>query len=459
MVAFPFGVDFQKSLLLLITQDPSFASLVIKHLKPEYFENEVLSWAYNFILEYNKAYNAIPKMNIILEQAKHIKSGSREIYQITLDGVRESDLSSEEWIKDKIIEFIKHNIYANAMRGSIGKYNEGEIAECFDIMMEAMDNVSKTAWEETDREWFFESIDQRTADRLSGDPLSEAIATGIPELDKVLCGGLSIGEVGIWIAYSKRGKTTLLTNHGVQAVRRSLRNTLHIVLEGSRALVANRYDAIFMQEDYNLVKSGQISHEVFQQAIKEYKMLKQRLVIRAFTDRWDYTIEDIYREIKDLKRLYNWEPSLVIIDYGDLLKGRGKYATEEANQRAAYQDIKSLAGKGYAVWTAAQAQRPKTDVETDATALSYKNVADCFAKVQKADFIGSINQTRDERNDKQARLFAELYRDNEADIVIPVYADFTKMTIKGLRESNRLTKQQPIQLGYKGALRQVRAPI
>ena len=33
-----------------------------------------------------------------------------------------------------------------------------------------------------------------------------------------------------------------------------------------------------------------------------------------------------------------------------------------------------------------------------------------FAKVQKIDFMGSINQTKEERDNNQARLFAELYR-------------------------------------------------
>lgn len=459
MVAFPFGVDFQKSLLLLITKDSNFASLVLKYLKAEYFENEVLAWSYEYIVKYKDKYNAVPNLLVLLEESKNLPLGTRELYQITLEGVRESNLSSEEWIKDQTLDFIKRNIFVDSMRTATTQYNEGSITESYDTMREAMDNVSQTVWEETDREWFFENVNQRMADRLSNDPMYEAIATGIPELDKVLGGGLSIGEVGLWIAFSKRGKTTILTNHGTQAVRRGLKNTLHVVLEGSRQLVANRYDTIFAQEDYSLVKTGQLTNEAYQRIIKEYQMLKRRLVIRGFTERWDYTIEDIWHELKELKRIHDWVPSLIVLDYGDLLNGRGKYGSEEAKQRAAYQDIKSLAGKGFGIWTAAQAQRPKIDVETDATPLSYKNVADCYAKIQKVDFIGSINQTAEERNIKQARLFAELYRDNEANLIIPVHADFSKMTFKGLRTENRNVQRQPINLGYRNGVSQVRAPI
>jgi hypothetical protein len=454
---FPFGIDYQKSLLLLLTQDYSFASVVMPHLKVNYFENEVLMWAYTYIIEYQKKYNAIPNLRIILEETKNIQGISRELYRMTLEGVLESDVSSVEWLKDKTIEFIKRNIFHKAFQESKNLWDSGKITDAYDVMMKAMEGVSKTTWETEDREWFFENFQQRTINRLSFDPLMESISTGFILLDKVLDGGLSLGEVGLWIGYPKRGKTTLLVNHGVQAIRRSLKKVLHIPLEGSRALVSNRYDAIFSFEDYSLVKRGQLSNEVYRSLCAEYQMLSKRLVVRAFTERWDYTIEDIHREINDLKRLSNWIPDLVIIDYGDLLSPRGKFNTEEAKQRAAYQDIKSLANRGYAVWTASQPQRPKGDLETDASLLSYKNIADCQAKAQKVDFVGSINQTKEERDAKQARLYAEMYRDNEAGIVIPIYSDFHTMTMRDLRGQPLNTEK--VVTHYRHSIQQVRAPI
>jgi hypothetical protein len=457
IVTFPFGVDYQKSLLLVITQDYSFASVVIPHLKVEYFENEVLMWAYNYILEYRNKYNAIPNLRILLEETKNIQGISRELYRITLEGVQEADVSSIEWLKDQTLEFIKRNIFHRAFQESVELWNTSKMNEVYDHMSKAMDSISKTSWETEDRQWFFESFQQRTMERLSFDPLMDSTSTGIVLLDKVLDGGLSLGEVGLWIGYSKRGKTTLLVNHGVQAVRRSLKTVLHIPLEGSGSLVANRYDAIFANENYGLVKRGQFNADVYKALCSEYQMLQKRLVIRSFTERWDYNIEDIHREINDLKRLHNWIPSLVIIDYGDLLSARGKFNSEEAKQRAAYQDIKSLANRGYSIWTASQPQRPKGDIETDAGLLSFKNIADCQAKIQKVDFIGSINQTKEERDAKQARLYAELYRDNEAGIVIPVYADFRTMTIRDLR--GKPINTEKIVTNYQHGIQQVRAPI
>ncbi|MBN2260700.1 MAG: hypothetical protein JW702_09150 [Clostridiales bacterium] len=434
---FPFGSDFQKSLLLYLTTDYIFASLVIPYLKADYFENEVLVWCFNYIVAYQKKFNAIPSMRILLEETKGLPFQQREIYRLAIETIVESEnLAEIEWLKDKVLDFIKRNIFVEAFKRSKDHYNSGLITEAYDNMMTAMDKIHRSTWETVDRTFFFEDFEQRHASRLGSDSESDNIVTGIHELDRILGGGLSLGEAGIWVGYAKRGKTTLLINHGVQGIRRSYKNVLHTVFEGSRGLVSNRYDTIFAQLDYQLVKYGQMDETTFQRLHYEYRMYQRKLVIRAFTERWDYTIEDIYKELKELERLHNWKPDLLIIDYGDLLKGRGKYSTETENQRAAFRDIKMLANRGYAIWTATQGQRPTKDLDTDATVLSSRNIADCYDKVRSGDFIGSINQTREERERKRARLYAELYRDNEAGSVIPIYADFKKMTMHSLRTDN-----------------------
>ncbi len=333
-------------------------------------------------------------------------------------------------------------------------YNQGEADNAFDMMRECMDRIENTAWEPPDRSFFFEEFAQRTSDRVAKDPLGDTIPTGIHDLDKILEGGLSKGELGIWIGYPKRGKTTMLTNLGVQAVRRALKPTAHFVLEGSRRQVENRYDTIFAQEAYQQVKVGNYSAEAFQRMQYEYEMFGRKLVVRGFTERWDYNANDLLEELRDLKRAYQWEPELVVVDYGDLMRGRAKdYDNETAEQRAAFRDLKSLANMGYGVWTASQARRPKGDIDSDPEVLRSKEIAECYDKVRVADFIGSVNQTKEEKLAKQMRLFAELYRDNDAGIVIPVIADFGRMTITVVRDPNQQVLPspvtQPVPLGYK----------
>jgi replicative DNA helicase len=265
---------------------------------------------------------------------------------------------------------------------------------------------------------------------MGADSFTDAVPTGIPELDHILGGGLRKGEMGVWIAYPKRGKSTLLVNHGAQAVRRGDFKVLHYVLEGSRKMVENRYDSVFAQEEYSRIKDGSLTTESWQRLQYEYQSYRQKLIIRGLTERWTYSVADLQEEMRELKQRYNWVPDALVVDYGDLLRARESHLhTEVEVQRSAFRDLKTLANRGYALWTASQAQRPKEDLETSTEILQSRKIADCYDKIRVADFLGTINQTQEERQSKQARLFAELYRDNAAGQVILVYADFARMTI------------------------------
>lgn len=431
---FPFGVEFQQSLLRLMLDDSRFGSAAIKYIKPGYFEHEVLSWGYNFITWYYQKYNIIPNIKVLLDVARGFDSGVREIYTATLNQVSTADKSQEQWLRDQTLQFIQRNIFVRAYKESRDFYNRGETVKAYDYMMAQMDTLYNVGWDPVDREFFFENLDQRYSDRISRDPFADAIPTGIHELDHVLGGGLHKGELGIWVAYAKRGKTTMLVNHGVQAVRRGDYRVLHGVFEGSRALVSNRYDTVFAQEEYFMVKTGQWSIETFKRLQYEYNLYHKRLVIRGFTEEWEYSVADIYDEMRDLKRTHDWVPDLIVLDYGDLLRGRGKqYRNETENQRAAFRDIKTLANRGYGIWTASQAQRPTDDIDSKSDVLQTRNIADCYDKVRVGDFLGTVNFTREEKLNFMARLFLEIYRDNAAGKVVPVKLDFSKMTITTLR--------------------------
>lgn len=428
----PFGPEFQRALFRLIVEDPAFAQAVGPHLRPGYFEAEPLAWAYAAVEAYRGRYDATPRLSVLLEEARRLPPPASIIYQAVLDQVAQADLSAEQWLRDQTLDFCKRNIFVRAWQDSLGQYNQGDVTAAYKTMTEAMDQISRASWETEDQEWFFEGFRQRYSDRLGADPLEDAICTGIHSVDRVLGGGLHLGELGIWVAEAKKGKTTLLTNLGKQAVQRGMHRVLHAVYEGSRKQVAARYDTCFAQERYADVKRSGISEEVYRRMLAEYQMFTGRLLLRGFVQDWNYSVADLHELLRQLKRQWGWQPELIIVDYGDLLRSRERQDSETAHQRAAFRDLKSLSNRGFAVWTASQAQRPKKDSEDDSEVLRTRSIADCYDKVRVADFLGTINRTREERLNHRARLYCELYRDNEADLVVPVYANLDQMTIGAL---------------------------
>lgn len=464
---FPFSLEFQGMLVKMLLEDREFAAGVAEHIQPAYFQSSVHRWAWHTALAFRGRYGGFPTIGHLISAALQVTDGSREVMAAALDQLRGVVVTDVEALRDQTLDFVRRCIFRQAVIDGRDLFNGGKFDAAYDLMRERMDQISGVTWRTARRAWLGEGFIDRHIQRQDADQAQRPVVTGIPALDLVLEGGLRPGELGAWIAYPKHGKTTLLINLGASAVRVQRKRVLHCVLEGSLQYVMDRYDTIFTAEAYSAVKRGDIDAAKYARAVQELAALKRCMVVRDFTDGWDANATHLDDELKTLRQVYGWEPDLIVVDYVDLLRGRGRdYASATAEQKDAAQDLKTLANRGYAVWTASQVQRPKSpDFETVPHLLYSRDIADAYAKVRIADFIGSINQTLQEREQQTMRLFAELYRDGEAHRVIEVRTDFSHMTITG-RPGDRgqpvstpapdasVSKEVPF--GY-GNLRQVRA--
>lgn len=428
---FSFDAEFQKSLIRIMVEEDGLYESMGAHIQPEFFESESLAWMWSTCKQHYEQYEAVPSFNVLQHHASKLDVSVKPVYQATVDAVRQASLQDHMWVKDAVLDFVKRNIFTRTFHETRDLYNSGKVEKAYDLMMERMEHIQNTTWEARDESWFFDDLGKREAKRIMADHDGDAIPTGFPWLDHIFDGGFHKGEMGIWIAYPKVGKTSMLLNLGRVATAVAYRNVAHFVFEASRQQVENRYDSSFMAEMYHKVRRGNIDGTKYQQAHRTYTFLKGKLYIRGFTDKWDYSVPDIDATLKDLWRTKGWRPDMVIVDYGDLLTGRdkGKYKSTHENQTAAFRDLKSLANRGYAVWTASQARRPRDIDENKPTLLQSKDVAESYDKVRVADFIGSLNQTPLEQQHNVMRLYAELYRDNAADKWILVQSQLERMYI------------------------------
>jgi len=428
---FPFDAEFQKSLLRLLTEDGHFAHSVERYLEPSYFENEVLNWAWSFCKQFREQYGAIPAVQTIRQQVFKLDGRLQPLYQAVLEQVDQAPIRDEQFMRDAVLDFVRRNLFVQGFHESRQLYNSGKVEDAYDTMMQRMEKIHATIWKSEDDEWVCKNLPSRHVHRMCDDYNSNTITTGFEFLDHVLGGGVSKGELAAWIAYAKIGKSTMLVNHGLSAVKLQLAKVAHFVFEGSRKQVVDRYEAGFTGELYRTIREHGLSSEAYRKAYEEYQYYGDRLYVRGFTDRWDYSVVDIHDALKELKRRHGWIPDLVIVDYGDLLTGRDKhYQGETEKQKAAWRDLKSLANRGYAVWSAAQARRPEKGAEDRPHWLYSREIADCYEKVRVCDFLGSLNATNIEKSQRVMRLLAELYRDNAANVMRVVRADFDRMVIR-----------------------------
>jgi hypothetical protein len=245
---FPFGPEFQTSLFRLLLDDTKLSHVIGPYLEPGYFESEPLAWGWAFCLRYQAKYSCMPGLRVLLQEARGLDPRIRPLYTAVIDSVSSISMRDEEWLRDQVVEFIRRNIFVRVHRETQQLYNAGRENDAYELMIERMDRVEqmrRTVTEAVDRSWLCAELPARQSKRLGQDGRGDAIPTGLRWLDKILDGGLHLGELGIWIAEPKSGKTTMLIQHGVAGVRLGGKNVLHCVFEGSLNQTATRYDGIF----------------------------------------------------------------------------------------------------------------------------------------------------------------------------------------------------------------------
>ena len=206
---FPFGLDFQLSLFRLLLRDSSLAHAVAQHLKPTYFEADPLGWAWQTCLSYREKFGSIPTMGVLREQTRALDPKIRPVYVAMLDRVPDASLQEEGWLRAQVLEFVRRNWFVDAFRKASDLFNRGQQTTAYDSMMRDMERMQSIAWEQVDREWVFEGLPARQSQRLDVEGRGDATTTGLTWLDKILEGGLHVGELGLWIAYPKSGKTKI----------------------------------------------------------------------------------------------------------------------------------------------------------------------------------------------------------------------------------------------------------
>jgi replicative DNA helicase len=444
--------------------DDGFATMSLRYVTPEMFESDALQWCWRQI-QAERTAGRSPTLLVLRDKVRKIEGALQPRFFAMLDAVDQDILREDAYIKHALTEFVRRNLFVAAYDDSRRIYNMGKPDDAVALMQRETEKIQQVSFESPHRYSFYEDLDDRQRRRihLSLHQYENTFPTGIDGVDAVLDGGLPRGELGCWMADSKGGKSLFLIHLAGFAARASGRRVLMVLLEGSYRQTANRLDAWHAQVAYRDAKRGQFEAGVFQQLRDEYRSMKDRLIIREMTSAWSYTAGDIRAELEELRGQKGWQPDMLVIDYGDLLRSQEKVRSEEEHQRNAFADLKTLTthGPGYAIWTASQARRPpdplpnrkkkgkgKTDDGEGETAedetitkwgkpvLSPRHMSDSYNKVRRVDFLGSINQDAAEKADKKARLYCAIYRDNAADKLVTITQDLDKMIFVDLLDAN-----------------------
>lgn len=422
-MAYKFQDSIQRGIVYLAKSDETFLLQILPMVQEDYFEYPSHQKMYKTICDFFLTYKKLPTDDQLLEETKKIMA-SHELFGDYRDELKEinqldeKSIDNQEYYLDLVEEFAKEQAIKDAIIKSVDhlkKKNFGAIEEEVRNAFSIARNVDLGSN-------YFDGVGDRW-DRLTDTSLEPKYRTPFETINEALEGGLAAKEMAMVVAPPGVGKSLFLANQAARSVLDG-HNVLYVSLEMSEDRVAQRLDSIFTR-----IRQRELAGRVDDiqdrlTIISEKWENRGNLRIKEFPTK-RLSVTGLRAFLNQLKNYEDFEPDVIIIDYLELMRTEKEMAEYQGQERLA-QELRGLSTEYESlVWTATQTNREgkKVNIITDA------ELADSYGKIRVCDLVFSINQTEQEFDEGNARLYLMKSRNGRARFVIPIEIDYSRLVI------------------------------
>jgi replicative DNA helicase len=230
------GSTFQLQLLNQIVIDKDFSRSIIDVIETSYFENKYFKIIIQMIKEYYSKYEHTPTFDTLeqITKSELQQATASKIVIDTLNKVKEAPTEGEEFVQEKSMKFCKQQELQKVMVKAQKIIDGGEF-ENYDTLEQLVSKALQVGELDKGTEDVFHNLD----DVLNED-YRHPIPMGIPGIDRLLKGGLAKGEIGVILAPTGVGKSTLLTKISNHAFNLGY-NVLQIFFEDNPKIIQRKH--------------------------------------------------------------------------------------------------------------------------------------------------------------------------------------------------------------------------
>ena len=384
------GFSFQQSLIKSIIENKKYGETIIDVLESRYFDNTSFKFIMENVKELFKTYNTIPNYDTV-EQKLMAEGGNDSTKHVdTLEAIKQLDVNTE-YIQDTALNFCKQQNLKKKLKDVHNIIDNGEF-ESYNKIEEIIQKALQIGLMNDDGTDVFEDIDLALEkdNRLP-------IATGIVGIDNLLEGGLGRGELGIVLAPTGTGKTTLLTKMANTAYNQGY-NVLQVFFEDNPGNIKRKHYTIWsgvapkdQPENAEEVKIKVKEAEVQSKGgIKLLKLASDNVTISEIKNKVRKLISD------------GFKIDLLLIDYVDCISPERSINGEEwKGEGSIMRSLESMTGEfDIAIWTATQGNRESISSEV----VNSDQMGGSIKKAQIAHVIVSIAKTLEQKENNLATL-------------------------------------------------------
>ena len=124
-------------------------------------------------------------------------------------------------------------------------------------------------------------------------------------------------------------------------------------------------------------------------------------------------------------------PSLIIIDYADIMKSSKSYDSIRHELMLVYEELRQLSQDfSLPIWTASQSNRSGSGADI----VGLENMSEAYGKAMVADVVITISRKPEEKSSGFARIFVAKNRAGRDGLIFPVKIDTSMSTFTALSE-------------------------
>jgi replicative DNA helicase len=386
------GNTFQLQLINQIITDKEFAQSIIDVLEASYFDNKYFKLIVQMVREYHGKYQSSPNFET-LEQIAKTEISQELALKIVIDTIKqvqEAPFEGVPFVQEKALKFCKQQELQKAMNKAQKIIDQGDF-ESYDAVEGMVREALQVGERDTGTTDIFSGLDD-----VLNDDFRHPIPIGIDGIDRLLKGGLAKGEIGVILAPTGVGKTTLMTKIANTAFNMGY-NVLQIFFEDNPKIIQRKHFTIWTGiEPDNLATRKE---EVIDKVEEIKNTMPNKLILKKLPSD-TMTMNQIKNQVRKMIA-DGTKIDLVTLDYIDCVVPDNLKTDEWKAEGSVMRHFEAMCHElGLAGWTATQGNRSSISSEVVTT----DQMGGSIKKAQVGHVIISVAKTLQQKEMKLATI-------------------------------------------------------
>lgn len=386
------GNTFQLQLLNQIIVDKDFSHSILDVIENNYFENKYFKIIIQMVKEYYLKYDHTPSFETLeqITKSELQQAVASKIVLDTIKKIKDAPIDGVSFVQEKALKFCKQQELQKVM-GKAQKIIDGGEFENYDTLEEMVKTALQVGAKDTSMLDVFSNLDQ-----VLEDDYRHPIPMGIPGIDRLLKGGLAKGEIGVILAPTGVGKSTILTKMANHAFNLGF-NVLQIFFEDNPKVIQRKHFTLWTKIHPDDLSEKR--EEVMSKVREIEESMPNKLILKKLPSD-TMTMLQIKNQIRKMVS-DGIKVDMIVLDYIDCIVPDKNLGDEWKSEGSVMRAFEAMCHEMNIVgWTATQGNRSSISSEVVTT----DQMGGSIKKAQVGHVIISVAKTLQQKELKLATM-------------------------------------------------------